>query len=98
MWTCFSRSRVLVALWLFLNIMDMVTTRVVVGAGGLELLPVSRVLLEWAPAGFILFKIVAPLSILPLLYWLGRFHLLRLLDLFLGIVVLWNVVLFIVML
>ncbi len=94
---CFSRSRLLIIVWLLLNIADMIFTIAVVGAGGFEALPVARLFLEWKPISFILFKIIAPLSILPLLYWFGHFHLLRLLNVLLGIIVIWNMVLFIVL-
>jgi len=95
MWMCFVRERVLVSLWFFFNIMDMLLTLAVVGAGASELLPVARTLLEWGPLSFIFFKTMTPLILLPLLYWFGHFQLLRILDIFLGIVVIWNMFVFV---
>ena len=95
--TCFVRGRALVTLWVFLNVMDMMLTMAVVGSGAIELLPVARTLLDWEPVSFVLFKIMLPLTVLPVLYWYGRFQLLRLLNLLLGIIVLWNTLLFVAM-
>ena len=91
MWACFSRNRTAVTLWLLFNIADMVITVRVVGAGAMELFPVARSLLGWTQSGFIFFKLLAPLTVPPLLYRLGYFHLIGALNSFLGIIVIWDV-------
>ena len=91
MWVCFSSNRKAVTLWVLLNIADMAVTVTVVGAKAMELFPVARLLLDWAPSGFIFFKLAAPLAVPPLLYRLGYFHLLGVLNSFLGAVVIWDV-------
>ena len=83
-------------IWLLLNIMDMVITVVMVRMGFIEALPVARSLLSWTPVSFILFKITAPLAVLLAIYAFKNFRLLQTLNMLLGVVVLWDTLLFLV--
>ncbi len=98
MWTYFIQHRKMVMAWLLLNIADMGLTLAATGAGAAELFPLARLLIGWQMAAFMLFKILAPLIVLPVLYITGYFRIIRALNTAMWVVVIWNALVFILVL
>ena len=92
-WLEIRREKWGVTLWIVLNALDMMLTIGAQNLGATELLPVARALIEWRAASFVLFKVAASFLVPLLLYLFQRFKLLRTLNMLLGMVVLWNVLL-----
>lgn len=79
----------MITYWLILNIADTVITLCALAQGHEE---VNQIMCTMSGAEFVVYKVVMTLVVLVLLRRIGMQHLLKLLNVSMGFVVLWNLI------